>query len=174
MRVSEMQREAHETAKAKGFHDGDRTPAEALALIHSEVTEALDAHAARDAINFAEELADITIRVGDLAGSLDLDIEREVEADEEGAVHIGAIKSCAAPLSFHGSDIPRELCEIHRYTSQALEAYRRYGDMARPLAMILTTTARLAYRLGWSLEPVVFRKMEANKARPRMHGGKRI
>lgn len=55
----------------------DPTPI-ALALIHSEVTEALEADR-REQENFGEELADIVIRVADLAGEEGIDLEREVE-----------------------------------------------------------------------------------------------
>ena len=48
-----------------------------LALIHSEVSEALEAFRADDRDNFAEELADVLIRVLDCVGGL---------SDEFGAV----------------------------------------------------------------------------------------
>lgn len=41
-----------------------------LALIHSEVSEALEAFRNDDAANFEEELADVLIRVLDLAGGI--------------------------------------------------------------------------------------------------------
>lgn len=49
-----------------------------LALIHSEVSEALEALRKGDMENFAEELADIVIRVADTAGGLDIDLEGEI------------------------------------------------------------------------------------------------
>lgn len=50
----------------------------ALALIHSEVSEALEALRTSDKPNFGEELADIIIRVLNLSGALEIDIEAEV------------------------------------------------------------------------------------------------
>ena len=49
-----------------------------LALIHSEVSEALEAFRKRDKENFAEELADIVIRVLDCAPGLGIDLDKEV------------------------------------------------------------------------------------------------
>ena len=46
-----------------------------LALIHSEVSEALEAFRHDDKANFQEELADILIRVLDCAGGLDIDLD---------------------------------------------------------------------------------------------------
>jgi NTP pyrophosphatase (non-canonical NTP hydrolase) len=75
MKINDMVKEAHEIATSKGWHDEKRSVAEAIALIHSEVSEALEADRKGDQENFAEELADVVIRIGDLCGELDIDIE---------------------------------------------------------------------------------------------------
>lgn len=49
-----------------------------LALIHSEVSEALEAFRHDDRENFAEELADVIIRVLDCAYGMRIDIDDEV------------------------------------------------------------------------------------------------
>ena len=49
-----------------------------LALIHSEVSEALEAFRVNDRINFDEELADIIIRLLDLCAGLVINIEAEL------------------------------------------------------------------------------------------------
>lgn len=54
-----------------------------LALIHSEVSEALEAIRHRDRDNFEEELADVLIRVLDVAGGLGIDIDAVVRAKLE-------------------------------------------------------------------------------------------
>lgn len=49
-----------------------------LALVHSEVSEALEGFRKGDKENVAEELADVLIRVLDAAGGLGIDIDAEV------------------------------------------------------------------------------------------------
>jgi NTP pyrophosphatase (non-canonical NTP hydrolase) len=54
-----------------------------LALITSEVSEALEAYRKDDPANFAEELADTLIRVLDLASGLGIDLDSAVAAKLE-------------------------------------------------------------------------------------------
>jgi len=69
-------------AHEKGFHDNEREMGTAIALMHSELSEALEAH--REGIpestkiegfsELEEELADTVIRIMDTAGEHDLDV----------------------------------------------------------------------------------------------------
>lgn len=75
----ELQEEAWEIAEANGFHDDERSRAKVLALIHSEVSEALEAD--REDLSeaeYAEELADIVIRVMDHAETEGIDLESKI------------------------------------------------------------------------------------------------
>ena len=92
-----MAAEAHEMAIAKGWWDEPRDIPHCLALIHSEVSEALEAYREHGSRNpddvdydpnpkpegFVYELADILIRVGDLARHCDLDLETAVKEKME-------------------------------------------------------------------------------------------
>lgn len=109
--INQLAQEIHENAKTKGFHDGEKNIAEMLCLIHSEVSEALEAdrknfYASRfvesydvkalvnlynesafingfaDTVKntFEDELADIVIRVLDLAAYKGIDIETHIKA----------------------------------------------------------------------------------------------
>lgn len=97
MEINDMAVDIHEVAKLKGFWDnatitfkdpvtGDvegrvKNPSiigEKLALVHSEVSEALEANRDGNGPLFAEELADVVIRVLDLAEHEGIDMEREI------------------------------------------------------------------------------------------------
>jgi len=54
-----------------------------LALIHSEVSEALEAYRAGDDVNFAEEMADTAIRLLELAAMLQIDMDDEVRKKDQ-------------------------------------------------------------------------------------------
>lgn len=80
----------HETKIAKGWTvttpdswgDENQIPAD-LALIHSEVSEALEAFRKGDRDGFGEELADVLIRVLGLAHGLGIDLGAESWAKAE-------------------------------------------------------------------------------------------
>lgn len=76
-----LAREILEIAESKGWHipthfDETDAVARKLALIHSEVSEALEALRHDDLANFAEELADTVIRILHLAAGLDINLGR--------------------------------------------------------------------------------------------------
>jgi len=76
------QKEIHKVAVDHLFWQSPVNIPEKLCLIHSEVSEAMEAHrsltSSKDQIE--EELADIIIRVLDLAEYLNMDMEVAVEA----------------------------------------------------------------------------------------------
>lgn len=76
--INQLCEEAFATAISKGWHDEDRETGTMLALIHSEVSEALEADRKGDSENFAEELADVCIRIFDLCGSKDIDLQSAI------------------------------------------------------------------------------------------------
>lgn len=81
--INEFCNEAYEIAKSKGWHDTKREVPELIALIHSEVSEALEADRKDDYDNFKEELADVCIRIFDLCGSMDIDLNEAIEKKME-------------------------------------------------------------------------------------------
>ena len=76
--IREMQKKIHINAIHHGWWEDRRPIPELLCLIHSEVSEALEAYRNGDMQNFREELADIAIRVFDAATGYGIDIEKEI------------------------------------------------------------------------------------------------
>jgi NTP pyrophosphatase (non-canonical NTP hydrolase) len=102
--INKLSKQIHENNKAKGFYEGEKNIGEMIALIHSEVSEALEAHRKGERVHldpnkkFSEndtifkeefelivkdsledELADSIIRLLDLSGYLGIDIEKHIE-----------------------------------------------------------------------------------------------
>lgn len=81
--LNSMAKECHRIAVEKGFWDTKRNIGEALMLIVTELAEAMEAYRVQDDENFKEELADTFIRLFDLCGGLDIDIEKEIAKKSE-------------------------------------------------------------------------------------------
>lgn len=104
MRIKDLVTEATETAASKGWHNNPVHIPESLCLIHSEVSEALEAHrvgldttvlrlqcdcypepphyicgcTTYKPEGLPSELADVVIRVAHLCGRLGIDLEKEL------------------------------------------------------------------------------------------------
>lgn len=93
MTLNDIVRFAHDNAVSKGFYDKPQSIGERLALIHSEISEALEAYRDDDMglritesgkpEGFVSELADVVIRVADLAGWIKADLGSAVERKME-------------------------------------------------------------------------------------------
>jgi NTP pyrophosphatase (non-canonical NTP hydrolase) len=87
--IQEIIHVAHETAKEKGWYDEERAVGELIALMHSELSEALEHYREGMPIEeifytgddglkpdgFTVELADCIIRICQMAGKFDLPLE---------------------------------------------------------------------------------------------------
>jgi NTP pyrophosphatase (non-canonical NTP hydrolase) len=83
MTLNEWRDACYKNANDHGWWDQPRSIPAVLCLIHSEVSEALEAYRNRDDENFAEELADVLIRVFDLAGYMAIDLDLQVKMKHE-------------------------------------------------------------------------------------------
>jgi len=75
MNIKELINESHKIAREKGFWDEERPTSEKLMLIVTEVSEACEADRKGDQESFKRELADVFIRLADLCGKHNIDIE---------------------------------------------------------------------------------------------------
>lgn len=173
-------REAHEIARSKGWWDGVDAPEqvwasvpEKIALIHSEISEALEC--AREGQmgttlredgkpeGFPSELADVVIRCYDLMGvlggrllSFGLVMESPVATPTPGdaLAMLHALTSHVYAVRFGTEDYPREV------------------EVPRGLTRLVGAVEQVAEDMGIDLLREVEAKMAYNRTRPSRHGGK--
>ena len=81
--MNELAREIAEWREEKGFVTGWDNMLEKLMLVVSEASEAAECYRNDNREGFNEEIADIFIRLFDICGTIDIDIEKEIEKKME-------------------------------------------------------------------------------------------
>jgi NTP pyrophosphatase (non-canonical NTP hydrolase) len=188
--LNQMRDEAYTTSRSKGWYeDGRRSVPTYLVLVHSEVSEALEAwrESGDEGITAIEtkpasekelavtngfkpegvaaELADVVIRVGDMAGAFD-NINL-TDAFERAALHGGVTVG----------DLSEKLGYLHIAISDTLSqwsATHSEYSLKNGLGEILRATFEIAKLHKIDLETAVRTKMAFNKTRPHRHGGKKV
>lgn len=78
MEIKELIEQSHSLALEKGWWDSDRPIRETILMIIVELSEAVQKDRSDDTEGFNEEIADVFIRLADLCGWLNIDIEDEI------------------------------------------------------------------------------------------------
>ncbi|MDD5561569.1 MAG: MazG nucleotide pyrophosphohydrolase domain-containing protein [Candidatus Omnitrophica bacterium] len=82
--ISDLIKQCHRTAKSKGWWINSRNDGELIALMHSELSEALEAmRKGGKKEELAEELADCCIRIFDYCGSRKINLEEALSKKME-------------------------------------------------------------------------------------------
>ncbi len=82
--IKKLVNASHRIAKGKGWWDVKRNDGELIALMHSELSEALEAMRSRlSKEQVAEELADCCIRIFDFCGGRGIDLQKAIIAKME-------------------------------------------------------------------------------------------
>ena len=204
MNIAELQRKAHAIAKEKGWWDEPRTFGDLIALVHSELSEALEGYRGyRDTrprrwmasgelepghcfaqvdsgeaylkrykpIGVPSELADVVIRLADMAEYYRVDLAGEIDALQ--------LENDERDMT--GRSFGDWIAGLHASLSFAL-AYREWDGFASAglpswdtcLADCVAGVQRMAAHYGIDLDAAIEQKMEYNRGREYRHGGKAL
>ncbi len=188
MNLAELQREAHAIAKEHGWWDKPRSFGDLIALVHSELSEALEAYREHGLESFglypyidtpfnepspkpegvASELADVVIRVADMAEyeGYSLDPIDDPISDWD------ALELCLRELESFGDWIAR----LHWITAEAT-SYKGVASehlVINALASLIVGVQDMAAHYGIDLDAAIEAKMEYNRGRSYRHGGKAL
>jgi len=165
---------------------GARNDAELIALMHSELSEALEwlRHNAQsdkipDFLAVEEELADTVIRIMDAAEAKGWKVGEMItpganpEISEPGFVaawnHV-ACKFCSNPRDSWIWD--NWIAVLHMDLSKALECLRHGDTPDGPLSNVVTLIMEISAERGWRVAEAIEAKMAMNRTRSHKHGGK--
>lgn len=195
MNIIELAKAAHENAVNKGWWQEERTYGELIALVHSEVSEALEDYRAGKKPNevwyekydkqddemyvllfkpdepdwkpcgIPSELADVCIRIFDIAGKY------------------GWAEDIQDELDYLAEEEPdewyQELNFVEKFTMLHFElsnSWKSEGENVRRnwLAQAFNSVMHIAKENGIDLDAAIAEKMAYNATRPQRHGGKVI
>ena len=183
MKLAELQREAHAIAKEHGWWDEERSFGDLIALVHSELSEALEEYRLREFYSYgsigdmvvaygapeskpegvASELADVVIRVADMAEHYGVDLSNLPVSRHYWEDH--------SPITLNADcSFGDWICIIHRIVAST--SWRTSGLSV--LARVVRAVQQMAAHYGIDLDAAIEAKMEYNRTRPYRHGGKAL
>lgn len=193
--VADLCARAHQNARRKGFYDPEPSWDNRMALLHSEISEALEAHRKSTpgtehhpglpllssklsgVLALEEEMADLLIRVFDLCGWLGIDLDSALRAVVARREAVG--------FGHEFADLPRVdgLNRLHRSVAivdttgasniadHANPAYPGLTFLEAACACLVLDTLDFCDTHLLRIEVAVVEKMEYNLGRPFRHGG---
>ncbi len=187
MKLSDLQKEAHAIAKDHGWWDTERTFGDCIALVHSELSEALEWYRKSDSVRpmreespqyglddplhgkykpvgVPSELADVVIRVADMA---------EWYGWKLGGSPRFQFQRFGGLVSFGDW-----IATLHGVTAEAF-GYSKNKDgedgfIQGSLVELINGVERMAAHYGIDLDAVIEAKMAYNRTRSYRHGGKAL
>ena len=196
MNLTDLQREAHAIAKEHGWWDEGRTFGDLIAEIHEGLSEARKAYRvngidswlerqyphSRDTqplthldvpeegdkpAGVASELADVVIRVADMAEHYGVGLDPAESIEDRDALDV-----CLAGVGSFGDWIAR----LHWITAEAT-SYKGVASehlVINALASLIVGVQLMAAHYGIDLDAAVEAKMEYNRGRSYWHGWKAL
>lgn len=162
-KLNQLSKEAYENAKSKGFYNRVEEPEERVALLHSEISEAFEDFRnhkmelsfleSGKPIGFDSEIADICIRLLDLFGK---------HNQEFGFVVLNR-------SYYENESIPWWIYQFHHTLYNSLYEKPYYF---RTFNLLFNEILLFCELYNIDIEHAIEVKMNYNKSRPFMHGGK--
>ena len=195
MDLNEFAKEVHANAVAHGWWETERDPAEIIALIHSEWSEALEEYrAGRPMVWYAvnadcQMCGDRPVIYNEICETNNCDAGHKPEG-----IAVELIDGCIRILDFAAHEKvllefgeieslqptpPKLIADLHYYTSFALNDVGKDGKIIKHhfIPELLGAAVYEAFRFiraqGIDPEKIMLEKHEYNKTRPYRHGGKK-
>ena len=171
MNLAELQREVHAIATDHGRWDTEPTFGDCIADLHLGLSKGLEAYRSGNidghAFGVASELADVVIRVADMAEHYNWDLDAVSIPEPEEWMEFSPPKSFGYWIG---------LCHIH--ASDALVKAWMPPEMFQTpsvsLNLVIRTVQRMAAHYGIDLNAAIEAKLEYNRTRSYRHGGKAL
>lgn len=195
MDLNEFAKEVHANAVAHGWWETERDPAEIIALIHSEWSEALEEYrAGRPMVWYAvnadcQMCGDRPVIYNEICETNNCDAGHKPEG-----IAVELIDGCIRILDFAAHEKvslefgeieslqptpPKLIADLHYYTSVALNDVGKDGKIIKHhfIPEFLGAAVYEAFRFirvqGIDPEKIMLEKHEYNRTRPYRHGGKK-
>ena len=200
MDLNEFAKEVHANAVAHGWWETKRDPAEIIALIHSEWSEALEEYRAgrpmlwHECMDEGQAPEDRPVVCEQCTDCYYYGKKCEHRGKKPEGIAVELIDGCIRILDFAAHEKvslefgsieplqptpPKLIADLHYYTSYALNDVGKYGKIVEHdfipkwLGVAVYEALRFIHVQGLDPEKIMREKHEYNKTRPYRHGGKK-